>query len=73
MVMKWELRGHVWFWGVMFIVAELHVLLILSVPWTTKWIPALVMTPIAAADVAGILTIIKLLEKQFGRATPSDS
>lgn len=65
--MKWELRGRVWFWATMLIASALHILIILCVPWTTRWIPALVMTPIAAADVAGTLVVIKLLEKQFGK------
>ena len=69
MTMKWELRRCMWFWAVMLTIAALHLPLILCVPWTTRWIPALVMTPIAAADVVGIVALITLLEKQFGKAT----
>jgi hypothetical protein len=71
--MKWELRRHVWFWAVMVAAAALHIVLILFVPWTTRWVPALVMLPIAAADVGAILSIIKLLESQFGTVNPSGS
>lgn len=55
---KWKLRGHVWFWGTMTVLAALHVSLILLVPWTAKWIPALVVIPIAIADVYVMLWIV---------------
>ncbi len=70
---KWGLRRRVWFWAAMLAIATLHIPLILCVTWTTRWIPALVMTPIAAADVAGILVIIKLLEKLFEKATTKNT
>ncbi len=72
-VMKWGLRRRVWFWAAMVAIAALHIPLIVCVPWTTRWIPALVMAPILAADLAVIITIIKLLEKQFKKATPRES
>src|SRR5690242_21844087 len=49
--MRWKLRWHVWFWITMTVIAALHVLLILSVPWTTKWVPAIVIIPIGIADL----------------------
>jgi hypothetical protein len=73
MALKWELRRRVWFWAVILTVVAMHLLLILSVPWTTRWISALVMTPIAAADVAGIVALITILEKPFGKATPREN
>jgi hypothetical protein len=73
MAMKWELRRCMWFWAAMLAIAALHVLLILCVPWTTRWIPALVMTPIAVADVVGIVALITLLEKQLGKATAREN
>jgi hypothetical protein len=63
--MKWELKGRAWFWATMLLITALHVALILCVPWTTQWIPALVITPVAVVDITGILGIIKLLEKKF--------
>jgi len=68
--MKWELRGCMWFWAAMLVVAALHVPLILCVPWTTRWIPALVMTPIAIADVAAIVALIALLQRLLGPVSP---
>src|SRR6266700_7473154 len=38
---KWKLRRQVWFWITIAILAALHVPLILFVPWTTRWVPAL--------------------------------
>jgi hypothetical protein len=34
-------------------------------PWTTRWIPALVSAAISSVDLVVIITIIKLLEKPF--------
>lgn len=64
MAMNWELRKRVWFWFVILTVAALHVLIILCVPWTATWIPAFVMTPIAAVEIVGILAITTFLEKR---------
>jgi hypothetical protein len=69
---KWELRRHVWFWITMTVIAALHIPLILCVPWTTKWVPVFVIIPFGFADLALILAIIKLLEKQFEKRTLRD-
>jgi chromate transport protein ChrA len=50
---KWKLRRHVWFWITMTGIVALHVLLILVVPWTTKWVPAIVVIPIGILSVVG--------------------
>lgn len=63
---KWKLREHVWFWITMAIFAALHVLLILLVPWTAKWIPALVVIPIAIADVYVMLWVVSVVRKFIG-------
>jgi hypothetical protein len=69
---KWKLRGHVWFWGTMTVLAALHVLLILLVTWTAKWIPALVVIPIAIADVYVMLWIISVVGKFLGEQTTTE-
>ena len=65
--MKWQLRRHVWFWATMTVFAALHGLLILFVPWTTKWVPASVCAGIATVDLYAMLAILfvagKFLEK----------
>ena len=55
---KRKLRRYMWFWGTMIILAALHVLLVLLVPWTPKWIPALVVILIGIADLYVMLWIV---------------
>jgi len=56
--MKRELRRRVWFWITITIIMVLHVLLILFVPWTTDWVPAIVMIPFGIADLYAMLAIL---------------
>ena len=66
--MRWTLRRHVWFWITITVLAALHVPLILFVPWTTKWVPALVIIPIGIADLYLILAILSVVGKFTGGA-----
>jgi hypothetical protein len=59
---KWKLRRRAWFWITMTVIVALHVLLILSVPWTTKWVPAIAITPIGIADLYVMLAILSVVE-----------
>jgi hypothetical protein len=47
---KSKLRRQAWFWIAMTVSAALHVPLILFVPWTARWVPALAITVGATAD-----------------------
>ncbi len=60
---KWKFRRHVWFWGTMTILTALHVLLILLFPWTTKWIPVIVVIPVGIADLYAMLWVISVVGK----------
>ena len=60
---KWKLRRHTWFWGTMAILAALHVPLILFVPWTTKWVPALVIAAIDSGYLIVMLAILSVVGK----------
>ena len=60
---KWKLRRYVWFWGTMTILAALHVPLVLFVPWTTKWVPALAIAAIDSADLIVMLAILSFVGK----------
>jgi hypothetical protein len=60
---KWKLRQRAWFWVTMFVIAALHVPLILLVPWTTKWVPAIVIAVIDSADICVMLAILAVVEK----------
>ncbi len=70
--MRWKLKGHVWFWVTMAFLVALHVPLILFIPWTTKWIPALVLIPIGIADSYMMLWILSVVGKRM-KARASDS
>jgi hypothetical protein len=63
LVLKWQLRQRVWFWITMTIVVALHVLLILSIPWTTKWVPAPAYAGAASLDLTAILVILSVVRK----------
>jgi hypothetical protein len=58
MAVTWRLRRNAWFWLTMTTIAALHVPLILFVPWSTKWVPAIVIIPVAGADYYGTLRIL---------------
>ena len=60
---KRKLWRHAWFWGTMTIIAALHVPLILFVPWTTRWVPALAIAVIDSVDFCLILWILSVVEK----------
>jgi hypothetical protein len=61
--MRWKLRKHVWFWITMTILTALHFPLILLIPWTTKWIPAILIAPIGIADLYAMLWILSVVGK----------
>jgi hypothetical protein len=59
---KWKLRRQAWFWGTMTFLASLHVPLLLFVPWTSKWIPAIIIGAIDSADFCVMLVIVSVVE-----------
>jgi len=59
--LKWKLRRRVWFWITITVIAAFHVPLILFVPWTTKWVPALVLVPFCIADLCAMLAILSIV------------
>ena len=71
LVLKWKLRGHAWFWISMAIVAALHVPLILFVPWTARWVPAIAIAAIDSADLIVMLAVLSAVEKFVGRSRTS--
>jgi hypothetical protein len=66
--MRWKLRTHGWFWITIVILAALHLPLILFVPWTTRWIPAILIAPIGIADLYAMLWVISVVAKSKGEA-----
>lgn len=70
-IVKWKLKRHAWFWGTMIILALLHVPLVLVVPWTTRWVPALIIGAIDSVDLIVMLAILAVVEKLMEkRKTP---
>jgi hypothetical protein len=72
LAVKWRLRRRVWFWSAMTVFVLLHVLLILSVTWTTKWVPAAVSAGIGSIDLYVMLTILSVVEKFTEGPTTSE-
>jgi len=64
--LKQALWGRVWFWITMTTIAALHVPLILFVPWTSKWVPALVIAIIDSADFCLIVWILAVVREFVG-------
>ena len=62
-VFKRKLGRRAWFWITMTIIAALHVPLIVFIPWTTKWVPALAIAVIDSVDFIVILTILAVVRK----------
>jgi hypothetical protein len=67
-VLKRKLWPHAWFWISMAVLAALHVPLVLFVPWTTRWVPALTIAAIDSADFCVLLwvlsAVVKLMDGQ---------
>jgi hypothetical protein len=72
MAIKWNLRRRLWFWITMTVIVALHVALILSVPWTTKWVPAIVIIPFGIADLYVMLWILSVVGKFLARPKTSE-
>jgi len=64
LVLKRKLRRRAWFWITMTILAALHVPLVLFVPWTTRWVPALAIAAIDSADLIVMLAILAAVGKR---------
>jgi phosphatidylserine synthase len=61
--LKWELRDRPWFWITMAIVVVIHILLIVNIPWTSRWIPSIAMAAVASADLIVIIIIIAVVQR----------
>lgn len=70
--MRWRLRNRPWFWVTFVCLLALHVPLILYVPWTSRWIPAIGILPIGVLDLVAILGCVGLVEKQMKVTEHSD-
>ena len=60
---RWDLHDRGWFWALLTTIATLHLALVISVPWTSKWVPASTIAPFCALEGVAILGLIQLVEK----------
>jgi len=65
LVVKRRLWRRVWFWIAIAAIAALQIWLVLIIPWTDRWVPAVVTIPIATAYLIGIIAILSVLESFF--------
>ena len=63
---RWELRRRLWFWIVVSIIAILHLVVILLIPWPNMQFRALVVLPFVAVDISLISYVIKLIARWRG-------
>lgn len=63
---RWELSRHAWFWITVVAIIFLHAPLIWLVPWTSRWVPAVLIAPFCIVDALVILGIVNLAEKLSG-------
>jgi hypothetical protein len=70
LVLKRNLLRRGWFWAVMSVFAALHVAVVLLVPWTDKWVPALVIGGIGSLDIVAILAVLVVTARALGEDVP---
>ena len=63
----WGLRNHVWFWITIAIVALLHVLLVVLVPWSSRPLSYVALLPMGFLDSAIVYGSVKLAQTVSGR------
>jgi hypothetical protein len=65
---KWEYHNRRWFWGVVGGVVLIHLPILIFVVFPNRWIPALLLMPLALADyvimIVAIRTAANLFEPQ---------
>ena len=70
---RWNLRKHVWFWGVIVFILAVHVPLFVLVRWPKGNLPTIVYTlPIGIADFLIVLGAVGLAEKLFSNDSSSN-
>lgn len=64
---RWDLRGHWWFWATIAFVAALHVPLLTVIRWPSGWTPAVEILPFAVIDFFVIVGSVHGVEKLVQR------
>jgi hypothetical protein len=68
--LRWHLKKHFWFWGIIVVLLALHVPLLLFIPWPSGWFPAVVALPFAVVDCLIVLWAVQFVGR-FILKTPS--
>jgi hypothetical protein len=68
--LKRKLGRHMWFWITIAFFALLHVPLVLFVPWTAKWVPAIAIAAIDSADLIVMLAILSIVGNFMAESRP---
>jgi hypothetical protein len=69
----WRLRQYRWYWATIALVVLAHTLLVVSVPWSSKSIPAPALAPVGILDFILIYQLIWLIEKRMTKCTGASS
>jgi len=70
---RWQLRHHLWFWGVVVITVVLHALVIVYQTVSTSWVPAFVLSGYATIDLYVILVVISIVRKFEGDESDAEA
>lgn len=71
---RWDLRKHWWFWGVIVFVLALHVPLLFLFRWPEGahgWLPAMGTLPIGVADFLIVYGVVRFVEKFLAKSPPT--
>ncbi len=71
-VLKRKLGRYVWFWSTMAVLAALHIPLVLFVPWTSKWVPAIAIAAIDSGDLIVMLAILAVVGSFMDRSESAE-
>lgn len=58
----WDLRKHIWFWGVMLALLALHIPLIIKLQWPHQWIPGKALVLPGLVDLAITVGIVRFVQ-----------
>jgi hypothetical protein len=62
---KWEYHHRRWFWFVIAGVILMHLPILIFFVFPNRWIPALLLMPVALADYVIMIVAIRIAAKQF--------
>jgi hypothetical protein len=62
---KWEYHHRRWFWGVVAGVVLAHLPILMFFVFPNRWIPALLLMPLALADYVVMIVAIRIAAKRF--------